>query len=128
VADGLRHAHGRGVVVANVKPTNVKLGPGGTVRVFALPKEQYTFTSFLDAAWYLGHAVYHSPEFLRCEPLDERTDVYGLGITAYEMMVSRMPGSTSGNWGRDLEAVVSGEWPAPADLVEDISPRLNDVI
>lgn len=128
IADGLKHAHGRGVVFANLKPTNVRLGPGGAVKLFALPKEQFTFTSFLDANWYLGHAVYHAPEFLRCEPLDERTDVYGLGITAYEMTASRLPGSATGNLGRDLQLVASQEWPAPAEIVDDIDPRLNALI
>jgi serine/threonine protein kinase len=128
VADGLRHAHSRGVVFANLKPTNIRIESNGAVKCYALPKEPHQFQSFLATAWYLGHAVYHSPEFLRCEPLDERTDVYGLGVTAYEMMVSRMPHRASGNLGRDLAAIVEGEWPAPADLVEGIDPNLNKII
>jgi hypothetical protein len=128
LAGALEHAHSRGVVLANVKPTNVRLEPGGAVKCYALPKEPHQFRSFLDAAWYLGHVVYCSPEFLRCEPLDERTDVYGLGVTAYEMMVSRMPYHGSGNLGRDIAAIVAGEWPAPADLVEGIDPALNRII
>jgi hypothetical protein len=111
-----------------VKPTNVRLEPGGAVKCYALPKAPHQFRSFLDTGWYLGHAVYHSPEFLRCEPLDARTDVYGLGVTAYEMMVSRMPYRGSGNLGKDIEAIVAGEWPAPADLVEGIDPALNRIV
>jgi serine/threonine protein kinase len=128
LADALQHAHSRGVVLTNVKPTNVRIEPDGAVKCYALPKEPHQFRSFLDTGWYLGHTVYHSPEFLRCEPLDARTDVYGLGITAYEMMVSRMPYRPSGNMGKDIEAIVTGEWPAPADLVEGIDPALNRIV
>jgi hypothetical protein len=128
VADAVRHAHSRGVIFANLKPTNVRVESDGVVKCYALPKEPHQFRSFLDSAWYLGHVVYYAPEFLRCQPLDERTDVYGLGITAYEMMVSRMPSHSSGNLGRILEAIVTEEWPAPADLVEGIDGALNQVI
>src|SRR5262249_7108057 len=97
IAAGLEHAHERGVVFGNVKPTNVEIFPGGAAKVFALPKPPHEFTSFLDAADYLGYPVYCAPEVLRCDPLDARTDVYGLGLCAYEQIVSQLPHRSSGN-------------------------------
>ncbi len=128
VASGLEHGHERGVVFGNVKPTNVEFFPDGTAKLFAVPKPPYQFTSFLDAADYLGYPVYNSPEVLRCEPPDPRTDIYGLGVCAYEMIVSQLPHQPSGNLGADFRALATGEWPSPADIVGPIHPLLNKIV
>ncbi|HJT77579.1 MAG TPA: serine/threonine-protein kinase [Gemmataceae bacterium] len=128
VASGLEHAHQRGVVFGNLKPSNVELFPDGTAKIFAVPKPPYQFTSFLEAADYLGYPVYNSPEMLRCEALDERTDVYGLGVCAYEMIVSRLPHQPGGNLGADLRALTTSEWPSPAEVVGPIHPLLNKIV
>jgi serine/threonine-protein kinase len=128
VAAGLGHAHGRGVVFGNVKPTNVELLPDGTAKLLALPKRPFTFTSFLDAAAYLGYPAYCPPELLRGEPLSERSDIYGLGITAYELIVARLPCEPTGNLATDLGELAGKEWPAPAEVVGEINPLLNRVV
>ncbi len=128
LASGLDHAHQRGVVFGNLKPTNVEIFPDGTAKIFALPKPPPQFTSFLEAADYLGYPVYSAPEMLRCETYDERTDVYGLGVCAYEMIVSHLPHQPGGNLGADLRALATGEWPSPAEVVGAIHPLLNKVV
>ncbi len=128
VTSGLEHAHGRGVVFGNVKPTNIELAPDGTAKLFALPKRPHQFVSFLEAAAYLGYPLYNAPEVLRCEPVTERTDVYGLGITAYEMIVSTVTQALTGNLATDFSRVASQAWPEPAEGVEEIDPLLNQVV
>jgi hypothetical protein len=128
VASGVEHAHERGIVFGNLKPTNVEIFPDGTAKIFALPKPPHQFTSFLDAADYLGFAYYNSPEMLRCAVLDQRTDIYGLGLCAYEMIVSQLPYEPHGNLGADLRDLVTREWPPPAEIVGEIQPLLNKVV
>jgi hypothetical protein len=129
VAEALRHAHERGVVFGNLKPTNLEMLPDGSVKVAALPKPpQQAFTSVLDAADYLGYPVYNSPEMLRAEPLDCRSDIYGLGICAYELIVSRLPHQHSDNLGTEMHLLCDREWPPPTELVEGLPPRLNQVV
>jgi len=128
IASGLQHAHERGVRFGNLKPTNVEIFPDGTAKLFAFPKPPHQFTSFLDAADYLGYPVYHAPESLRCEPIDERTDIYGLGICVYEAIVSQLPPQMNGNLGVELRTLATREWPAPAEIVEEIHPLLNKIV
>jgi hypothetical protein len=128
LAAGVQHAQQRRVVFDNLKPSNVLLTEKGSVKIGALPRPPFEFVDFSDAAAYLGNLAYCAPELLRCEPPDERTAVYGLGITAYEMIISRVPQQLTGNLDADLEAVASQELPAPAELVEGLSPGLNAVI
>jgi hypothetical protein len=128
IAAGLEHAHRRGVVFGNLKPTNVEVFPDGTAKIFAIPKPPHEFTSFLAAGDYLGHVASNAPEVLRCEPADERTDVYGLGLCGYEPIVSHLPAARSENLGAELLTVATAEWPAPAEVVEEIHPLLNKVV
>ncbi|HEX3313906.1 MAG TPA: protein kinase [Gemmataceae bacterium] len=128
LAAALEHAHGRGVIFGTVRPSNVELTPDRVVKLSAMPKPPCRFTNFLEAADYLGYPRSCAPEVIRCEPLDERTDVYGLGLTAYEMVVSLVSNAPRGHLGNELNAAVSEELPAPSSLVEDIDPLLDSVI
>lgn len=128
VAAALEHAEKRGVVFDNLKPTNVLLASDGTVRVGALPRPPFQFTTFLDAGAYLTNVGYCAPELLRCEALDQRTAIYGLGITAYEMIVSKIPSPRTENLATELESIATEELPSPAKLVEGINPQLTEII
>lgn len=58
IAAGLEYAHSRGVVFGTIRPTNIELTPAGAVKISAMPKPPHRFTSFLDAADYLGYPLY----------------------------------------------------------------------
>jgi hypothetical protein len=128
LAEGLAHAHERGVVFGNVKPTNVDLTADGEARLVALPKPPFEFSSFLAAAAYLGHAGFVAPEVLLGATAGPAADVYGLGITAYELVGGNPEAGGTGNLATDLDAMVRREWAPPADLVEGIDRRLSDLI
>ncbi len=128
VASGLEHAHERGVVFGNLRPTNVEIFSDGTAKIFAHPKLPHQFTTFMDAADYLGYHVYCPPELLRCEPLDQRTDIYGLGLCAYELIVSRLPHQSSDNLGAVLWSLANREWPIPTEIVQEMNPLLNKIV
>jgi eukaryotic-like serine/threonine-protein kinase len=94
VADALAHAHGRGVLHRDVKPSNVVVTPRGRVVLldFGLATSradgEITRTGAL-----LGSIPYFSPEQTRGDGkgLDGRTDVYSLGVTLYELLTLRLP-------------------------------------
>jgi hypothetical protein len=94
VADGLQHAHARGVVHRDIKPSNLILERGGRLRIldFGLARlegqEPLTLSGDL-----LGTPLYMSPEQARHRkiPIDHRTDIYSLGATLYEMLTWRPP-------------------------------------
>ena len=94
VADGLRHAHSKGVTHRDVKPSNLILDGDGRLRIldFGLARlegeESLTFSGEL-----LGTPLYMSPEQARRKRVlvDHRTDVYSLGATLYEAICDRPP-------------------------------------
>ena len=94
VADGLQHAHSKGVVHRDIKPSNLIFDSKGCLRIldFGLAhlEGQASLTISGDV---VGTPLYMSPEQARRKkiPVDHRTDIYSLGATIYEMLTWRPP-------------------------------------
>ena len=90
VSAALNYAHLRGVVHCDVKPGNVMVDRGGRIYLTDFGIARYaeaTVTSFGMA----GTVPYMAPEQIRGEPVVPATDVYALGVMAYELLVGRRP-------------------------------------
>jgi serine/threonine protein kinase len=87
LADGLEAAHQRGVVHRDLKPANVILGDDGRVRIVDFGLAQLSFASRLtEAGTDMGTANYVSPEQMKGEAVDHRTDIWSFGIILYELL------------------------------------------
>ena len=93
IAEALEVAHGKGLVHRDVKPSNVLLAPGDHALVFdfGLAKSIRQGESDTQEGIIVGTPEYMSPEQCRGEEVDERSDVYALGVLAYEMLTGRVP-------------------------------------
>lgn len=91
-ADGLQYAHTKGLIHRDIKPANIMLNVMGDpiIMDFGIAKimggTQHTATGAV-----LGTARYMSPEQIKGERIDPRTDIYSLGITIFEMLGGRPP-------------------------------------
>ncbi|HEX6332213.1 MAG TPA: Stk1 family PASTA domain-containing Ser/Thr kinase [Actinomycetota bacterium] len=92
VLSALDHAHRQGIVHRDVKPENVMVTRDGTVKVadFGLARA-YADAQITEAGTVTGTVQYLAPEQLRGEPADPRTDLYSLGVVAYELLTARLP-------------------------------------
>lgn len=98
VLEALEYAHSRGVVHRDIKPANVMISTKGGVKLldFGIAKAT-TDKQITVAGTTMGSLYYMSPEQIRGEQVDQRADLYSLGITLYELTTGKRPfGGESG--------------------------------
>ncbi|MHC4601261.1 MAG: protein kinase domain-containing protein, partial [Planctomycetota bacterium] len=95
LAEALGHAHVHGVLHRDVKPANVLVTPEGEPQLtdFGLAKDVHAESGVTRSGMTLGTPVYMPPEQAdgRLDGIDERSDVYSLGATLYEMLAFKPP-------------------------------------
>ena len=91
IAKGLEHAHSRGLVHRDIKPHNVMLLKNGSVRVTDFGIARVMSNSNTLTKETLGSVHYISPEQAKGSQVDNRSDLYSLGVVMYEMITGRTP-------------------------------------
>jgi len=136
LAEGLEAAHERGVIHRDLKPANVRVTPDDRLKIldFGLAKVLHgditptaVTESITETKAVAGTLPYMSPEQLRGQPADVRSDIWGVGATLYEMATGRPPFAAP--TASALAGVILYEQPAaPQSWNREISPGLATII
>ena len=129
VASALECAHAAGIIHRDVKPANIRILDNGVVKImdFGIAKSLDSNSGITKDGMAIGSTSYMSPEQIVGDPVDFRTDLFSLGIVAYEMVVGRKPFSHEKLF-LLLEQIVKSE-PVPVLMAAPATPtRLAEVV
>ena len=128
IAQGLAAAHAAGILHRDIKPANVMLTPEGIVKIvdFGLAKlpRDPEISAPGSAA---GTIAYMSPEQVRGEPLDQRTDIWSWGVTMYEALSGQRPFRADSHLGLS-NAILNQEPPLLGELHPETPPELERAV
>ncbi|MBR1993148.1 MAG: Stk1 family PASTA domain-containing Ser/Thr kinase [Firmicutes bacterium] len=129
IAAALSFAHKNHIIHRDVKPHNVMITPNGTAKItdFGIAKAVNAATIVDNTDGIIGSVHYFSPEQARGGYVDEKSDIYSLGIVMYEMLTGRVP--FDGDNPVNIALMhINGEMVPPSRLVGGVPPALEHII
>ncbi len=120
-------AHGAHIVHRDIKSQNILIDAAGTVKVTDFGIAKADDSQMTEAGSILGTAQYLAPEQAKGEPVDERTDLYSVGVVLYEMLTGGLPFRGDSAVTVALKHV-NEQPPEPAELVPGTPYSLNQIV
>ena len=134
-AEGLGYFHEQGWIHRDVKPDNFLMKPNGEVKLidFALAQKRKRGLArlFASKGKIQGTRSYMSPEQIRCQPLDQRADIYSFGCMLYELVAGRAPftGQTTADLlNKHLKAVAPSVQSANRNVTEEFATLVRSML
>ena len=129
-ASGLATAHDRGVIHRDIKPANLMLDQRGRIKIadFGIALSSTDFSKKLTSTGeFVGTPGYLSPEVCTGQQVDQRSDIFSLGIVFFELLTGRMPFNDQSPLGLLLE-VVRAEIPDVRELNSAVDAELTRIL
>jgi len=139
-SEGLTAAHSKGIIHRDLKPENIFITKGGRVRlldfglakttrpeVLSAPEHLETEPQVTKAGTILGTVNYMSPEQVRGEPLDSRSDLFSLGCVLYECLTGK-PAFFGNNIPSILYHITMTDPPSVSTIRQDLPESLDRVV
>lgn len=124
IAEGLGHAHLHNIVHRDIKPSNVILTPEGEPKIVDFGLARFVSAGASTETLSLaGTLSYMSPEQLSGKAVDARTDVWSLGVIAYELLTNRLPFE-----GDNPAATITAILQSSPAAMDGVSPELQSIV
>lgn len=129
VASALSHAHKNHIIHRDVKPHNILMAADGTAKIadFGIAKAVNAGTIVGKTETVMGSVHYFSPEQARGGYVDEKSDIYSLGIVLYEMLTGQVPFDADNPVAVAMKHM-NEEMIPPSALVPDIPPEVEEIV
>jgi len=124
ICNSLKYAHNHGVLHRDINPTNIMIQDGDIIKIIDFGLACPIGTEDENS---LGTVAYIAPEQINAERVDERTDIYALGITAYEMVTGEKPFADE-NIGKLIQLHLENDIPDPGKIISGIPDELRRFI
>ena len=129
----LDYAHRLGITHRDIKPANILLAAGdggqepGDIKVSDFGACIHTGDDTRTQVSGIGSPAYMSPQQVREQPLDHRTDIYSLGVVMYQLLAGRLPFQATSNYGM-IYQICNSAAPPPSTFRTGIPPGLEAIV
>ncbi len=124
ICNGLEYAHDKGIIHRDINTDNIFIAKGDRVKILDFGLACPIGTEDLS---FSGTVAYMAPEQINCHPVDPRTDIYALGIVAYEMVTGKRPFPET-----DIRCLMdfhlTHDIPDPAEVEPDLPMEIRQFI
>ncbi len=129
--EGIAYAHNKGVIHRDLKPSNIIVTPENKIKItdFGIAKLA-GLDGLTRTGTKMGTLYYMSPEQVRGEAIDERADIYALGMTLYVMLAGRLPFEVTKNTSefQVMNEIVNSEIKDPRDYYPHIPKKIVELL
>ena len=129
LAQSLAAAHEQGVIHRDIKPQNLLLDASGVLKVmdFGVARVSGPSTGATEVGMVLGTPAYMAPEQLLAEEIDERVDLFSMGVVLFECLTGRLPfeGTTIMSL---IARLMRDEPPSPSSLNPEVSADVSALV
>lgn len=127
VSKGLQDAINTGEIIAHrdIKPENLKIAPGNIVKILDFGIAKSAEKTALTLSGVVGTPTYMSPEQIKDEEINSKTDIYSLGCIAFEMLTGRKPYE-----GKNVPQIAMKHVTSPIPTIEreDVAPDIKQLV
>ena len=127
VANGMAAAHEAHIIHRDIKPQNIIISKEGKVKVTDFGIAKAASSSTINSSSTMGSVHYISPEQARGGYSDERSDIYSLGVTMFEMLTGMVPFDGDSSVAVAVRHI-QDEIPAPSTVVDDIPISIDRIV
>ena len=124
--DGLAYVHSEGIVHRDLKPSNILINSDGRIKICDFGIAHSESSELTRVGDVLGSLHYMSPEQLIGMPVDARSDLYSVGVIAYELLTGKKP--FLGKSVAVMQQVVHEPPVAPSIINPELTPQIDQVI
>ncbi|MDX2304951.1 MAG: serine/threonine-protein kinase [Microscillaceae bacterium] len=132
ILDGFDYAHQQGVVHRDIKPSNLIITPGDDVKIldFGIAKLlDGSVKSLTKTGSRMGTVLYMSPEQVKGQEVDQRSDIYALGVTLFQMLTGKAPYDENNATEYEVYSqIVNNPLPRAKSIYPTVSDRLQGII
>lgn len=129
IASALSFAHKNNIIHRDVKPHNILITQEGTAKItdFGIARALNSATIVENTGTVMGSVHYFSPEQARGTYVDEKSDIYSLGVVLYEMLTGRVPFDADNPVAVALKHI-NEEMIPPSKIVKGVPPEIEEVV